>query len=130
MGIKGAQGYFQKHGIANRLEKRALLIAVNLVAGLSIFFFGYDQGLFTEHASRSLSDVSQGVMGGVNTNRSYSETMGFGHWDESTQLTQVTKPLLQGGIVRAHQIYNSRRVGTRTVLTVNRQPYTTFLAPS
>lgn len=37
-------GRFQKHGVANRLEKRALLIAVNLVAGLSIFFFGYDQG--------------------------------------------------------------------------------------
>jgi len=37
-------GRFQKYGIANRLEKRGLLIAVNLVAGLSIFFFGYDQG--------------------------------------------------------------------------------------
>jgi len=34
---------FQKHGVANRLEKRSLLIAVNSVAALSIFFFGYDQ---------------------------------------------------------------------------------------
>jgi len=39
MALKGPK-YFQKHGVANRLEKRALLIAVNLVAGLSIFFFG------------------------------------------------------------------------------------------
>lgn len=34
-------GYFSRHGVANKLEKRSLLIAVNLVAGLSIFFFGY-----------------------------------------------------------------------------------------
>lgn len=32
---------FQKYGVANRLEKRSLLIAVNAVASLSIFFFGY-----------------------------------------------------------------------------------------
>jgi hypothetical protein len=32
--------YFIDHGVAQRLQKRALLIAVNLVAGLSIFFFG------------------------------------------------------------------------------------------
>lgn len=37
--------YFKQHGIANKLQKRSLLIAVNLVAGLSIFFFGYDQGV-------------------------------------------------------------------------------------
>ena len=43
MAIKGAS-YFQKHGLANKLQGRSLLIAVNLVAGLSIFFFGYDQG--------------------------------------------------------------------------------------
>lgn len=38
-------------GLASKYQKKSLLIAVNLVAGLSIFFFGYDQG----------------VMGGVNT---------------------------------------------------------------
>ena len=32
---------FQKYGVANKLEKRSLLIAVNAVAALSIFFFGY-----------------------------------------------------------------------------------------
>lgn len=36
--------FFSRHGVANRLEKGKLLMAVNLVAGLSIFFFGYDQG--------------------------------------------------------------------------------------
>lgn len=68
---------------ARRYEKRALLIAINAVAGLSIFFFGYDQG----------------VMGGVNTNRNYAQTMGFGHYDTKQGLVAVDKPLLQGGIV-------------------------------
>ena len=29
--------------VADKLEKRSLLIAINSVAALSIFFFGYDQ---------------------------------------------------------------------------------------
>ena len=74
---------FQRYAVANKLERTKLLIAVNLVAGLSIFFFGYDQG----------------VMAGVNTTRNYSKLMGFGYFDEQAQLVQVTKPLLQGGIV-------------------------------
>ncbi|KAK3669741.1 hypothetical protein LTR78_010369 [Recurvomyces mirabilis] len=74
--------YFQKHGVANRLEKRALLIAVNCVAALSIFFFG--------------------VMGGVNTARNYAQLMGFGHFDEADGLVKVDRPLLQGGIVSKH----------------------------
>ena len=69
--------------VAHRYEKRSLLIAINAVAALSIFFFGYDQG----------------VMGGVNTNRNYATTMGFGHFDEIGGLVKVDKPLLQGGIV-------------------------------
>lgn len=75
-----------KFNVARRLEKRSLLIAVNAVAGLSIFFFGYDQG----------------VMGGVNTNRNYAETMGFGHWDTTKNPPAVkeTNSLLKGGIVR------------------------------
>ncbi|TKA78034.1 hypothetical protein B0A55_02116 [Friedmanniomyces simplex] len=87
MAQKGAK-YFQAHGVANRLEKRALLIAVNLVAGLSIFFFGYDQG----------------VMGGVNTTRNYASLMGFGHYNEASKLVQVDKPLLQGGIVAVYYL--------------------------
>ena len=73
--------WFQDRGVATRLEKRSLLIAVNLVAGLSIFFFGYDQG----------------VMAGVNQTQSYVETMGFGTWT-GTQV-HVYNTLKQGGIV-------------------------------
>jgi hypothetical protein len=29
--------------VVNHLSKRSLLIAINCIAGLSIFFFGYDQ---------------------------------------------------------------------------------------
>ena len=36
-------------------------------------------------------------MGGVNNNRNYATTMGFGDWD-GKEVT-VAKPLLQGGIV-------------------------------
>ena len=75
--------YFQEHGVANRLQKRSLLIAVNLVAGLSIFFFGYDQG----------------VMAGVNTSRDYVKRMGIGVWDEAAGEVNYTHPLVQGGIV-------------------------------
>ena len=77
-----------RYNVAHRYEKRSLLILVNCVAALSIFFFGYDQG----------------VMGGVNGNRSYATIMGFGYWDDSAGLVTVSKPLLQGGIVRvSHQ---------------------------
>lgn len=31
--------------VANVFEKRALLVAINSLAALSIFFFGYDQGI-------------------------------------------------------------------------------------
>lgn len=34
-----------RFNVVHRYEKRALLIAVNCVAGLAIFFFGYDQGM-------------------------------------------------------------------------------------
>ena len=40
-----------RFNVAHKFEKRKLLIAINCVAALSIFFFGYDQG----------------VMGGVNS---------------------------------------------------------------
>ncbi|KAL6240257.1 hypothetical protein RBB50_012823 [Rhinocladiella similis] len=78
----------QKHNVANKLQKRSLLIAINAVAGLSIFFFGYDQG----------------VMGGVNTTRNYAELMGFGHWDAEAGLVKVDKSLLQGGIVAVYYL--------------------------
>lgn len=81
-------GKLSKYNVANSLYKRSLLNTVCLVAGLSIFFFGYDQGL----------------MGGVNTTRNYAEVMGFGHWNEAKNIVVVDKPLLQGGIVSVRQI--------------------------
>ena len=73
----------KSYNVARKYEKRALLILINCVAGLSIFFFGYDQG----------------VMGGVNGNRSYAHIMGFGEYDDATRLVRIDRPLLQGGIV-------------------------------
>ena len=69
--------------VARRYEKRALLIAINAVASLSIFFFGYDQG----------------VMGGVNNNCDYGEKMGFGSCKPGDKSVTVNHTLLQGGIV-------------------------------
>ncbi|TQS32716.1 hypothetical protein Golomagni_06960, partial [Golovinomyces magnicellulatus] len=77
-----------KYNVAHKLYKGALLNTVCIVAGVSIFFFGYDQGL----------------MGDVNTTRSYAELMGFGHWDEQQQIVVVDKPLLQGGIVAVYYL--------------------------
>lgn len=37
--------FCREHGVAHKLHTKSLLIAINLVAGLSIFFFGYDQGM-------------------------------------------------------------------------------------
>jgi hypothetical protein len=87
------RGWLGKYNVANKLYKASLLNTVCFVAGISIFFFGYDQGL----------------MGGVNTSRHYAELMGFGHWDPEERLVKVDKPLLQGGIVsqaiKSLQIY-------------------------
>ncbi|GAB1739680.1 hypothetical protein NU219Hw_g4624t1 [Hortaea werneckii] len=90
--------FFSRHGVANRLEKGSLLLAVNLVAGLSIFFFGYDQ----DRNAKMQSKIILGVMGGVNTTRDYAELMTFGHWTGS--IVHVDRPLLQGGIVAVYYL--------------------------
>ena len=77
--------------VSHRLEKRKLLIGINAVAGLSIFFFGYDQGM----------------MGGVNNAKEYIDRMGFGHTetvDGSANTPIITNSLLQGGIVSAYYL--------------------------
>ncbi|KAL1605188.1 hypothetical protein SLS60_004732 [Paraconiothyrium brasiliense] len=76
-----------KFNVVHRLEKRALLIAINCVAGLSILFFGYDQGM----------------MGGVNTAYDYYTRMGFGHKGEDGGVV-VTNDILQGGIVSVYYL--------------------------
>jgi MFS family permease len=74
--------------VANIFEKRSLLVAINSLAALSIFFFGYDQG----------------VMGGVNNAKHYIDLMGFGYVDEVTGDPVVTDSLLQGGIVSVYYL--------------------------
>ncbi|RYP78061.1 hypothetical protein DL771_000754 [Monosporascus sp. 5C6A] len=74
--------------VANLLEKKALLRAINCVAALSIFFFGYDQGM----------------MGGVNNAKDYIDLMGFGHVDPATEEPIITDSLLQGGIVSVYYL--------------------------
>ncbi|RYP31570.1 hypothetical protein DL767_005679 [Monosporascus sp. MG133] len=74
--------------VANFLEKKALLRAINCVAALSIFFFGYDQGM----------------MGGVNNAKDYIDLMGFGHVDPATEEPIITNSLLQGGIVSVYYL--------------------------
>ena len=72
-----------KMNVVHRFNKRSLLIAVNCVAALSIFFFGYDQGM----------------MAGVNNAPDYAELMGFGTQDMVNGGVKVNDSLLQGGIV-------------------------------
>lgn len=74
--------------VANFLEKGQLLAAVNCIAALSIFFFGYDQGM----------------MGGVNNAKHYIDLMGFGYVDPETEEPVVTDSLLQGGIVSVYYL--------------------------
>jgi MFS family permease len=81
----------KKWNLAHSLQKRKLLIAINCVAGLSIFFFGCDQGM----------------MGGVNNAKDYIELMGFGHVatvDGSPNTPVITNSLLQGGIVSVYYL--------------------------
>ncbi|MCJ1226790.1 hypothetical protein MMC12_003444 [Toensbergia leucococca] len=78
-----------KSNVVHKYEKRKLLIAINCVAGLSIFFFGYDQGM----------------MGGVNNAKNYYDTtMKFGHPDPKTGAPVIDNTLLQGGIVSVYYL--------------------------
>ncbi|KAI5363061.1 Putative major facilitator, sugar transporter, major facilitator superfamily [Septoria linicola] len=74
--------------VAKHFEKGKLLLAINSIAALSIFFFGYDQGM----------------MGGVNNAKHYIDLMGFGYVDEATGDPVVTDSLLQGGIVSVYYL--------------------------
>jgi MFS family permease len=76
--------------VVHKLEKRRLLIAINCVAGLSILFFGYDQGM----------------MSGVNNAKDYIDLMKFGYTkDVDGEATPVvTNSLLQGGIVSVYYL--------------------------
>ena len=98
-----------KYQVVHKLQKRSLLIAINCVAGLSIFFFGYDQG----------------VMGGVNTARSYVNIMKFGHYDPIAREVVIDNPTLQGGIVSSYELQLDDMI-----LISKRLLSTIFLVPS
>ncbi|OGM51174.1 hypothetical protein ABOM_000015 [Aspergillus bombycis] len=72
--------------ITSRLERKPLLISVNCLAGLAIFFFGYDQGM----------------MGGVNDSQAYVHRMGLGYKVNGS--ITITNTLLQGGIVSVYYL--------------------------
>lgn len=81
MSADSLKGPLAQYNLAHKLYKQGLLNAICIVAGISIFFFGYDQGL----------------MGGVNTSRHYVELMGFGHWNGD--IVVIDNPGEQGWIV-------------------------------
>ncbi|KAH8092159.1 general substrate transporter [Cristinia sonorae] len=71
----------------DKLSGRKLYYTINAVAGLAVFFFGYDQG----------------VMGGVNTSPDFVRVMGLGHSEYRNKaegvVATITNPTRQGGIV-------------------------------
>ena len=77
-----------KSNVVHKLQKKGLLTAINCVAALSIFFFGYDQGM----------------MGGVNTAPDYyHKTMKFGHPGADGH-PEIDNGLKQGGIVSIYYV--------------------------
>ncbi|KAK6949759.1 hypothetical protein Daesc_008080 [Daldinia eschscholtzii] len=79
--------------VANFLEKRQLLIAINCIAALSIFFFGYDQGM--------MSGVNVSI---IFNSKHYIDLMGLGYVDPDTDEPIITDSLLQGGIVSVYYL--------------------------
>ncbi|KAL0065598.1 hypothetical protein AAF712_007376 [Marasmius tenuissimus] len=74
------------------LSGKRLYYTINAVAGLAIFFFGYDQGM----------------MGGVNTSPDYVRVMGLGtssyQGHSEGYVVHVTEPTKQGGIVSIYYL--------------------------
>ncbi|KAI1292934.1 general substrate transporter [Xylaria venustula] len=73
--------------LAGFCQKRALLFAVNILAGLCIFFFGYDQGM----------------LGGINESPHYIKLMDFGYIGNDGKPV-ITNSLLQGGITSVYYL--------------------------
>ncbi|KAG8706864.1 hypothetical protein FRC09_002164 [Ceratobasidium sp. 395] len=77
----------KRFSVTNRLEGKALLTAFNAVCCVSIFFFGYDQGM----------------MSGVNNSEDYINTMKYGYVQpDGTPV--VTNSAKQGGIVAIYYL--------------------------
>ena len=95
--------------VASRLQQRPLLIAANILAGMSIFFFGMIMTLLAlptdmvDVTSKFLkltksAGYDQGLMGGVNQSIDYIHRMGLGRLAEDGS-PLIEKTLLQGGIM-------------------------------
>ncbi|KAI1787416.1 general substrate transporter [Ganoderma leucocontextum] len=78
--------------MAKTLTGRRLYYTINAVAGLAIFFFGYDQGM----------------MGGVNTAPDYVRVMklGYSTYEGPSEgyVVTITEPTRQGGIVSIYYL--------------------------
>ncbi|KAK0440084.1 major facilitator superfamily domain-containing protein [Armillaria borealis] len=76
----------------SQLSGKKLYFWINAVAGLAIFFFGYDQGM----------------MGGVNTSPHYVDTMNLGYstyeGESEGYVVTITNPTRQGGIVSIYYL--------------------------
>ena len=75
-----------RFNIVHRLQKGRLLIAINALGCLAIFFFGYDQGM----------------MGSVNVSIDYAvRTMKFGYVEDGTKQVKTLSSgtIVEGGIV-------------------------------
>ncbi|KAK0237232.1 general substrate transporter [Armillaria nabsnona] len=76
----------------SQLSGKRLYFWINAVAGLAIFFFGYDQGM----------------MGGVNTSPHYVDTMNLGYstyeGESEGYVVTITNPTRQGGIVSIYYL--------------------------
>ncbi|KAI3607076.1 mfs monosaccharide [Moniliophthora roreri] len=79
----------------SELSGKKLYYTINAVAGLAIFFFGYDQGM----------------MGGVNTSPDYVRVMGLGtssyQGPSEGYVAKITEPTKQGGIVSSTWTFNT-----------------------
>ncbi|CAE6465991.1 unnamed protein product [Rhizoctonia solani] len=77
----------KRFSATNRLQGKSLLTAFNAVCCVSIFFFGYDQGM----------------MSGVNNSEDYINTMKYGYVGEDGTPV-VTNSAKQGGIVAVYYL--------------------------
>ncbi|EUC55913.1 MFS monosaccharide transporter, putative, partial [Rhizoctonia solani AG-3 Rhs1AP] len=77
----------KRFSATNRLQGKSLLTAFNAVCCVSIFFFGYDQGM----------------MSGVNNSEDYINTMKYGYVGEDGTPV-VTNSAKQGGIVAIYYL--------------------------
>ena len=76
--------------LENHFQGKKLTQLVVGLSALSIFFFGYDQGM----------------MAGVNTSPDYVDKMKFGYYDSAGDVT-VTNSTKQGGIVAIYSRWMS-----------------------